>query len=418
MSLINQMLRDLQQRQNGGSTTPAPRPSRRQFSPESRRRTIPAMVWVSFGGMAGVVLLIGLAGGLSGLVGPDALPVPSPPKEMPAVANAPSPAVSTAPPTTQAGTVPGPLEVPSQASQLIREPTNPARVVPATTAKRIPDAALAAGKALPAESLLARPPSSVQPLAVVAGRRSTEGAKTVAREAVIVQGFAERSPGRLHPDLLPGAVNTTNLALQEASRQIAAVPPPVRTPYGQAEDAYRQGLLAYSANHTETSLQALRRALELYPGHLPARELLADQYEMAGRTEEALTLLQKGLTIAPDYTPLRKRMARLLLDHGDAVGATKALIGSGLPKVEDDPELHQILAGIYRQLGENFLAAQTYRNLLSHDPGNGSFWAGLGDVLTADGQPGEAHKAYRRALMVGGLSRESMALVQQKLDNR
>jgi MSHA biogenesis protein MshN len=89
-----------------------------------------------------------------------------------------------------------------------------------------------------------------------------------------------------------------------------------------------------------------------------------------------------------------------------------------LPKVEDDPELHQILAGIYQQLGENFLAAQTYRNLLTHDPRNGSFWVGLGDALTADGQPGEAHKAYRRALVVGGLSRESMALVQQKLDNR
>jgi predicted Zn-dependent protease len=243
-------------------------------------------------------------------------------------------------------------------------------------------------------------------------------AKPVAREADAGRGLAEHSPGRLHPDLLPGAVNTTNLALRKAVRQIAADPPPVRTPYGQAEDAYRQGLQAYAANRTETSLQALRRTLELYPGHLPARELLADQYEMAGRTEEALTLLQKGLTIAPDYTPLRKRMARLLLDRGDAAGATKALIGGGLPKVEDDPELHQILAESYRQIGENFLAAQTYRNLLTRDPRNGLFWAGLGDVLTADGQPGEAHKAYRRALMVGGLSRESTNAVQQIVGNR
>ena len=372
------------------------------------------MVWVGIGGLAGVALLIGLAGGLSGLVGQEAaLPVPSPPKEMLTIADAPSPTISTAPPTNRTRTVPVSLEVPPPALPLAHGSTKPASVAPATTAKRIPEAALSASKAPPAESSLARSPSSVQPLAVVA-----EVAKPVARTASVRQGLAERSPGRLHPDLLPGAVNTTNLALQQAVREIAADPPPVRTPYGQAEDAYRQGLRAYAANYTETSLQALRRALDLYPGHLPARELLADQYEMAGRTEEALTLLRKGLTIAPDYSPLRKRMARLLLDQGDAVGATKALIGSGLPKVEDDPELHQILAGIYQQLGENFLAAQTYRNLLTHDPRNGPIWAGLGDVLTADGQPGEALKAYRRALVVGGLSRESLALVQQKLDNR
>lgn len=373
---------------------------------------MPAMVWVGIGGLAGVALLIGLAGGLSGIVGPKAaLPVPSPPKEMLAITDAPSPTISA--PTNRNKTEPVPPEVPPPAPPLAHGSTKPATVAPATTARRIPDVSLSASKAPPAESSLARPPSSVQPLAAVA-----EVAKPVARTASVRQGFVERSPGRLHPDLLPGAVNTTNLALQKAARQVATDPPPVRTPYGQAEDAYRQGLRAYEANYTETSLQALRRALDLYPGHLPARELLADQYEMAGRTEEALTLLQKGLAIAPDYTPLRKRMARLLLDRGDAVGATKALVGSGLPKVEDDPELHQILAGIYRQLGENFLAAQTYRNLLTHDPRNGSFWAGLGDVLTADGQPGEAHKAYRRALMVGGLNRESMALVQQKLDNR
>jgi MSHA biogenesis protein MshN len=215
-------------------------------------------------------------------------------------------------------------------------------------------------------------------------------------------------PGRLHPDLLPGAINVTNLALQKAARDAAATPPVV-TPFGQAEAAYREGRQAYERNRSEASIPALRRALGFYPGHLLARELLADQLEMTGRGDEALALLQQGLAIAPDYAPFRLRAARMLQDRGDAVGATQILIGNGLPRVEDDPELHLMLAGIYLRLGENFLAAQTYRNLLIHDPQAGQLWVGLGDALAADGLPAEARKAYRRALTLGGLSREETA---------
>jgi MSHA biogenesis protein MshN len=209
--------------------------------------------------------------------------------------------------------------------------------------------------------------------------------------------------------MLPGAVNATNLALQKAVREAAVTPPPVVTPYGQAEAAYQAGRQAYEANRIDESIEALHRALGFYPGHLPARELLVDQIEMAGRPDEALTLLKQGLSIAPDYTPFRKRAARLLLDRDDAAGAIRALIGSGLPRVEDDPELHRLLADIYQRFGETFLAAQTYRNLLVHDPQNGSLWVGLGDALAADGQPAEARRAYRRALVTGGLSREELA---------
>jgi tetratricopeptide (TPR) repeat protein len=225
---------------------------------------------------------------------------------------------------------------------------------------------------------------------------------------------AVNPPGRLHPDLLPGAVNATNLALQKAAREAAAVPPVV-TPYGQAEAAYREGRAAYEANRPETSLAALRRALAHYPGHLPARELLADQLEMAGQTDEALSQLKQGLAIAPDYTPFRKRAARILLDRDDAVGATGVLIGNGLPGAEDDPELHLLLAGIYLRLGENFLAAQTFRNLLVHNPQAGQLWVGLAEALAADGQPAEARKAYRKALAVGGVDKVQSALVRERL---
>jgi len=204
------------------------------------------------------------------------------------------------------------------------------------------------------------------------------------------------SPGEatpLHPDQLPGAVPSTT-------------PPRFEHPYRQADLAYRE---AQAAERPEVKLAALQRALLAYPGHMPARELLAGQLAEAGRRDEALAVLEEGLRIVPDYTPLRKEGARLLLAGGDPAGAAKILIGPGLPRVTADPELHKLLANAYEQLGEPFLAAQTYRNLLVNAPHDGSLWVGLATVLERSGQGEEARRAYRQALAVGGLTREEAA---------
>jgi len=431
MSLINQMLRDLQQRQGGGrpavpATAPARRSkrSRRRFSVAKVLGSVPPLLWVGVGGVAGLALLWGAFVWLSGVLGPNApAPVLQPPAEMVAIAKSPPPAIAETPVAGRRRAPSVPIDVPPPSAPLAYGSSAPAGVVPPVAVTPSAEPASASVRSAPTV-VLPRPSStyfSDQPLPVASSaparpvlpsswsRGAAAGPVSAAPVEPRIPGVAVSPPGRLHPDLLPGAVNSTNLALQKAAREVTAAPPPVATPYGRAEEAYREGRQAYDANRIDASLEALRRALELYPGHLPARELLADQLEMNGQADEAQALLTQGLTIAPDYAPFRKRVARMLLDRGDAAGAIRALTGNGLPRVEDDAELHRMLAGIYRQLGENFLAAQTYRNLLIHDPQDGACWLGLGESLAADGQPLEARKAYRRALAAGRLSREEEA---------
>lgn len=374
MSLINQMLRDLQQRQeNPSSGAPARQePARSRRLPETPAKAVPPLLWVGAGGIAALALLWGFSDRFQQIGAPDPSPA-APPAAVPAAVAAGSapPAIS---PTVSAA--------PAKPAAAVTPPRPASPVGPLTM------------------------PVAPRPVSVAAPRGSelpvaSAGPQTAAASA--------SDPRRVHPDLLPGAVNAANLALQQAVRAAGAAPPPASTPYGRAEEAYRDGREAYAANRTDLTLEALRRALEFYPGHLPARELLADQLELDGRVDEAHDLLRQGLAMAPDYTPFRKRTARLLLDRGDAAGAVQVLTGNGLPRVEADPELHRLLARTYLGLGENFLAAQTYRNLLVHEPGVGSCWLGLGDALAADGQPDEARRAYRRALAVGGLSGEDAA---------
>ena len=434
MSLINQMLRDLAQRQDRQPAAPPPAPlkwqppRRRRFSVPGLLSSLPPVIWVVLGGLVGLVLLWGAGSWLANVFAPQAPEtVAKPSSELVAGVNAPSPAA----PAEKRRVPAVPADVPPPAPPQVYGSSVPTGGVPVEKPMAAPAPAPAASAtALPAPAaapavspaVLPRVAStyfSDQPLPVRAPAPARQadsppGSRAVAPAPSPGAGKAITSPASLHPDLLPGAVNATNLALQKAAREAAAVPPVV-TPYGQAEAAYREGHRAYEANRTEASLAALGKALDYYPGHLPARELLVDQLEMSGRIDEAYAALKQGLAIAPDYTPFRKRAARMLLDRSDTAGALRVLVGSGLPRVAADPELHHLLAGIYLRLGENFLAAQTYRNLLVYDPRDGSAWVGLGDALAADGQAAEARKAYRKALAAGGLDREQNSHVRTRL---
>lgn len=206
------------------------------------------------------------------------------------------------------------------------------------------------------------------------------------------QALAKPLPPKLHPNQLPGAVGP-------GLRQ-----PPITTPFGSAEEAYQQGRSSYQAKHNEIAIESLRRALQLYPGHMPARELLADIYSSQGQVAEAMRLLTAGLEIAPDYPPFKKRQARLLIGQSELQEAVQILLAGGMPGVEEAPEAHVLLASAYQRLGEPFLAAQTYRNLLVAWPQTGAFWIGLGGALEAESLPGEARKAYRQALATQQLS--------------
>ena len=87
---------------------------------------------------------------------------------------------------------------------------------------------------------------------------------------------------------------------------------PATTPYGMAEEAYLEGKWAYERERTNLAVRSLQEALELYPGHLPAREMLVKVFEKGGKNGEAMYLLAEGLQIPPGCIVFKKTYARLL----------------------------------------------------------------------------------------------------------
>jgi MSHA biogenesis protein MshN len=258
----------------------------------------------------------------------------------------------------------------------------------------------------------------------VAAPRKVRVAKTVTTKSPTAKRTPTKKPApavaskpkRLHPDQLPGAVLTP---VSKAPVAAPLVPrpskAPANTPYGMADEAYLDGKWALSQQRSNLAIQSLQHALELYPGHLQARELLVGLLNKKGKSGEAMFLLAEGLEIAPDYMAFKKDYVKLLTEQGDYETAIQVILKGGLPAVDKDPEAHVLLASLYQKLGESFLAAQTYRNLLVSWPQTGAFWVGLGSALEKQKLSDEAVVCYQKALETKNLRNDLSAFARKRL---
>ncbi|MCK4509166.1 MAG: tetratricopeptide repeat protein [Desulfuromonadales bacterium] len=423
MSLINQMLRDLQQQKKAdGQTKPE------ALRPKMVERIPYLPLPVVLGGAA--LLLLCLVWWLAGVLSDMMFgfePVAKPTDTQQIVVNEYSPEAEKtlliATETDQLTMAEREAEPPIVSAKTVSAKTfsTPAVSIPMTPAVSEPVAAKVSfsAKVAPAQLTPARKEPVVKPVVsksatakqtssptisrgkkVVAAPRTTKTPRPVKRRsAQMPTKPVAKAPKRLHPDDLPGAILSSSPTLIEPeSIVVRPSKSQATTPYGKAEEAYLDGKWALAQERSRLAVRSLQHALELYPGHLPARELLVEVLSKQGKAGEAIFLLAEGLEIAPDYITFKKKYARLLVEQSDYDAATTVMLNGGLPTVEADPEAHVILASLYQSLGEPFLAAQTYRNLLVAWPQTGAFWVGLGGALEGQHLPEEALVCYRRAL--------------------
>ena len=421
MSLINQMLRDLQQqKKDGGSTKPE------TVRPKMVERIPYLPLPVVLGGAALVLLCLvwWLAGALSdmmfGLEPADKL---TENQQIVATENSP--------------TVDETMAVVAEPDQLTMEEREAEAPVAPTVSEKVAEKESAPAKVKPVqmmavEKVPVEKPVVIKSAPVVAKSAGTTVSKqkrkvTSPRVSKTPQPAKRRSvqapakvvakvPERLHPDDLPGAILSSRHALIETkSIVVRPIKSQATTPYGMAEEAYLDGKWAFAQERSNLAIRSLQEALELYPGHLPARESLVEILGKEGKSGEAMYLLAEGLEIAPDYIAFKKKYVRLLMDQGDYDAATKIMLNGGLPAVEDDPEAHVILASLYQRLGEPFLAAQTYRNLLVAWPQTGAFWVGLGGALEGQHLSEEAVVCYQRGLETKDLRQDLSQYAKKRL---
>jgi len=312
------------------------------------------------------------------------------------VENGPVPQITNGQPVVAAGL--GDTVAPSVADRPhAREHLDPVpRHEPSNTATSVVagNNVLSSDESGPAVAITA--PTTGHPAADTAARSPTEfavdpkKAAPVAAESEIADGGSKAEP----PRPLPGGT-AADTGVQKTLR------PP--SPEQRAAEAYQQGYRALASSDSAQAEASLREALRLQPGHRAAREALVGVMVEAGRLVEARALLEEGMRKHPDQAQFVRLYARILAEQGEGARAVRTLERHAA-ELAADPDYYALLGALYQRQQRHSDAAGVYRELVKLRPATGAWWAGLGMALDAQGDRAGGREAFIRALRAGGLA--------------
>jgi MSHA biogenesis protein MshN len=379
MSVIHQMLRDLEAGRENGSAPGAPTgPAASGAARSGLSRRLPRLA------IATSLLVLVAAGLLKGPV-PGAANV-APAATVPVVAHPPPSVPAAAPAAAPAAVAAASASRRGHEVTVASLSTTPPSVRPRESARTIPDPVAPA-----APSSVPNATSAAQPAPVAGPAQSMP----VAPAPLPAQG-------QVRP---PAAADKA-----ETATDAAAAPPRIERRAGAAPavdgaDAhYRKGVAAYNAGRLEEALRSLRAALAEQPAHVPARQalvaILVDRAEWAS----AQAALAEALAADPRQAQFALLSSQIQVRMGDPAAAIRTLAAAVDDKAPAD--LHATLAGLLSQARRDREALAHWIAALGRAPDRGGWWLGFGVSLEADGRTGDAAQAYQRALAAGGLNAE------------
>lgn len=145
-----------------------------------------------------------------------------------------------------------------------------------------------------------------------------------------------------------------------------------------------------------------------------SRETYAKLLMSRGRIADASALINVGLGLAPNHTGFKKVKARLLMIEGDISSAVTTLI-SRAPDIVDDSEYHDLLASAQLSSRDFAGAIISYRGLVEHDQTQGKWWYGYAAANDQLGNASVARQAYVKAMQLSNLSANLRQRSQERI---
>ncbi|MCE9944275.1 tetratricopeptide repeat protein [Aeromonas rivipollensis] len=324
-----------------------------------------------------------------------------------------------------------------QQSQRTAQPTVQLTTQPAPASQAQTQSASSATKvvAAPAEPQGAASGAVALDVAPVAAMARASAPAEVAESASATESFADEAPAseaetppedevmpsdeELQPDLYAELA-----AEQEAAPQEVAAPP--RKPGVlkiETVDLSEPELAALAERKATTAMAKgqMREAQDNYyqvllhdPHNQGAREQLAALLYGEGRLTEASQVLEEGLRLDPAQADLRLLLARVAISGGDRQKALDWLTGYQ-PDLAANLDYYATWAGLAQELGQPAQASELYVKLLRQQPDQGRWWLGLGVAEDGQGHRQRALDAYRNAQLHGDLGEASTRWLEQRI---
>ena len=355
MSLINQMLKDLESRKADGG----------QSRPESLRRGGSSMLPWAITAVLGVIVLV-LAVMFWQLQNQSALPAVDVARSLPS-----EPVAETQSPSAGNDKAAQDTSITrTDASALVEKPADP----PKQEVIQEPDPVPA-----PVES-----PS----VASAEGRGETRPAATVSEPPATSKPAAREEPA------------STETTVEEGSMVIA---PSRLSPREQAEASLQRGFAAMSRRDYSRATDEFMAGLAILPAEDEARMSLYQALRRQGRVAEAEGVLETGITDGREPHRFAEQLARNYAARGQVPMAI-SLLAVAPPSVAADPEYHALWGALLQQQGDYAAARPIYESLVAVNPQNGAWLAGLGITQQQTGEPAAALSSYQAALAAGGMA--------------
>ncbi|WP_161499929.1 hypothetical protein [Rhodoferax sp. TS-BS-61-7] len=365
MSVINKMLRDLDQRQTpaAGAADLLRRDTTSVATPPTVRRRSPALRWAT----ALLPVAAMLAGGLVWWSFQQQLPaapsVPAPVVQAPSPAPAVAPVVEPVPPAPEPAALASPMPAPVAVSTVPPLPTAPASAkAPLSVGLRM-DATLSS-------------PSSALPQATPVTLPAASAVK-----AAVASASAAVPPTLVAP----------------VAAQIPAKPP---LPVAEAVPA--------GARQQQAGREALAQAQALWASG--SRDTAISTLQEAVATAERSN---QGGGIANTLVPMVRELARMELAEGRPAAVWDMLLRLE-PLLANQPELWALRANAAQRLGRHQDSVFAYTTALQSRPSEQRWLLGAAVSLAALGQTAPAAEMADKARAVGPVSREVLAYLRQQ----
>lgn len=182
------------------------------------------------------------------------------------------------------------------------------------------------------------------------------------------------------------------------------------SPDETAEEILRKGARLYASGQVARAQDQLERCLRLDPENFRARLLLAKSYIAAGDLEQAESLLAGGEADGE----IAKLRAQLLLKRGQT-GQAETVLERSLAAAGNDPGVLGVLGALRQRQGRHVDAIAAYQQATREEPTQPKWWLGLAISLDALERYQDALAAYQRAMSTGVPSYEVRSYVENRI---
>lgn len=204
-------------------------------------------------------------------------------------------------------------------------------------------------------------------------------------------------------------INAPSQDVPEVTLKKPAQNPSIQQQYDHAMDLSASG-------STDTAINQLKTILASTPDYMPARESLANLLIQQNQPAEAEQWIDSSLQLQPTNLTLIQLKARLLVNQGK-VNLALNLLQRSAPTIQANPDYYAFIAALYQRLGQVAAATKVYEQLVTLQPTNSKWWLGLGIAYETSGKESQALEAYNRAESSGKLTPELRTYVDSRLHN-